>query len=157
MLHAKKVGFWTSRYEITEDDRVLATWAPSIWKTGGTVELDGRRYVIRGNLWGSKYGMSTEDGTPVASADRVGRKNWTVEAGGRILECQRASIWRQEQIVHSEGRRLGSVSRTSWWRGDATADLAELPVPVQLFVLAVVLTMWDQQEASAASTGGASG
>ncbi|MFN2494646.1 MAG: hypothetical protein ABR608_01885 [Pseudonocardiaceae bacterium] len=159
MLQAKKVGFWKNRYEITADGRVLATWAPSIWKTGGTFELDGQRYEIRGNMWGSKYGMVTEDGAAVASADRVGRKRWTVQAGGRVYEFQRASIWRQEEILHSEGSQVGSIKRISMWRGDAMADLPGLPVPVQIFVLAVVLTMWDQQFAAAttATAGGAAG
>ena len=155
MLHAKKIGFWRNRYEITDDGQVLAIWEPSVWRTGGTFELDGRRYEIRGNLWGSKYGMVSADGSAVAAADRVGRKRWTVDAGGQILEFQRASIWRQEQLLMSDGRQIGSVKRTSMWRGDASADLPGLPVPVQLFVLAVVLTMWEQQSASA--TAGASG
>ena len=157
MLHAKKVGFWKNRYEITADGRVLATWEGSIWKSGGTVELDGRRYEIRSNLWGNKYGMVTEDGAAVASADRVGRKKWTVEADGRVYEFRRASIWRQEELLCSEGHQVGVIKRTSMWRGDATAELPSLPVPVQVFVLAVVLTMWDQQFAAAttAAAGGA--
>lgn len=162
MLHAKKVSLWKTRYEITDAGRVLATWEGSIWKSGGTFDLDGRRYEIRGNLWGSKFGMVTEDGedgedgTVVATADRVGRKRWTVETGGQIYEFQRASIWRQEEILCSAGRQLGTVKRTGLWRSDATADLPGLPVPVQIFVLAVVLTMWDHQSA-AATAGGAAG
>jgi hypothetical protein len=157
VLHAKKISFWKNRYEITTDGQVLATWEGSVWKTGGTFDLDGRRYEIRGNMWGSKYGIVTEDGTAVASADRVGRKRWTVEAAGRIYEFQRASLWRHEEILHSEGRAVGSVKRTSIWRSDAIADLPGLPIPVQIFVLAVVLTRWDQQAAAGAGAAGAAG
>lgn len=153
MLHAKKAGFWRGRYEITDDGRDLATWEPSFWRTGGTVELDGQRYEIRGNLRGSRFEMVTADGTAVAAADRVGRRSWTVDAGGRIFEFRRASIWRHEQLLLSDGRQIGSVARTSMWRGDATADLPGLPVPVQLFVLAVVLTMWAQQSSAAGAAG----
>lgn len=154
MLHARKVGFWTGRYEIAADDRVVARWEPSIWRTGGRFELDGRHYEIRGNLWGNRYGMTTEGGTVVASADRVGRKNWTVEEAGRVYTFQRASWWRPDQILHFEGRQVGSIKRPGIWRSDAIADLPGLPVPVQVFVLAVVLTMWSQQAATA-SAGGA--
>jgi len=122
----------------------LATWDSSSWKTGGTVELDGRRYEVRANMWGSKYGMVDEFGTPIASADRVGRKNWTVEADGRTYEFHRPSAWRNDQELHFEGRRVGSVKRISAWRGGAVTDLPGLPLPVEVFVLAVVLTMWDQ-------------
>lgn len=155
MLHARKAGFWTGRYEIIVEGRVVARWEPSIWRTGGRFELDGRHYEIRGNVWGSRYGMTAEDGTVVASADRVGRKNWTVQAAGRVYTFQRASWWRPDQILHFEGRQVGSITRSSMWRSDAVADLPGLPVPVQVFVLAVVLTMWSQQAATAAAGGGA--
>jgi len=113
MLEARKASVWKNRYDIIADGRRLATWDESSWKAGGTVELDGRRYEVRANMWGNKYGMVDADGTPVASADRVGRKNWTVEAGGRTYEFHRASMWRQEEELHSEGRRVGSVKRSS--------------------------------------------
>ena len=154
MLRAKKISVWRSRYEITADERIVATWEGSMWKTGGTFELDGRRYEIRGNVWGSRYGMVTDGGTAVASADRVGRRRWTVEAGGQVYTFERASIWRQDQVLHSEGRGIGRIRRTGMWRGDATADLPGIPLPVQLFMLAVVLTMWDQQAAAGAASAG---
>ena len=153
MLEARKASVWKNRYDILADGRRLATWDRSSWKAGGTVELNGRRYEVRANMWGSKHGMVDEDGTPIASADRVGRKNWTVEAGGRSYEFQRASMWRQEEELHFEGRRVGSVKRNSIWRGDAVADLPGLSPPVQVFVLAVVLTKWDVAAATAATAG----
>ncbi|MGH3914303.1 MAG: hypothetical protein ACRDTC_12990 [Pseudonocardiaceae bacterium] len=152
MLHAKKVGFWRNRYEITTDGRMLATWEGSMWKSGGTFELDGRCYEIRSNLWGNKYGMATEGGTVVASADRVGRKRWTVEADDRLYTFQRASIWRQEQILCSGDRQVGFIKRTSIWRSDTTTDLPGLLLPVQIFVLTVVLTMWDAAAVAAGSS-----
>jgi len=48
---------------------------------------------------------------------------------------------------------VGSVTRNSIWRGNTVADLPGLPRPVEVFVLAVVLTMWDVAAASAATTG----
>lgn len=153
MLEAKKASIWKNRYDIASDGRRLATWDASSWKSGGTIELDGRRYEVRANMWGSKYGMVDQDGTPIASADRVGRKTWTVEVDGRTYEFHRASLWRSEEELHSEGRRVGSVRRSSMWRGDAVADLPGLPLTVQVFVLAVVLTMWDSTSAAAVSGG----
>jgi hypothetical protein len=83
-----------------------------------------------------------EDGTPVATADLVGRKRWTVEAGNHRYEFQRASIWRREQELRPGGERVGSVRRPSLWRTDVVADLPGLPLPVQIFALAVILTGW---------------
>jgi hypothetical protein len=153
MLEARKVSVWKSRYDIISDGRRIATWDGSSWRTGGTVELDGRRYEVRANMWGNTYGMADEAGTPIASADRVGRKSWTVEADGRTYEFRRVSVWRQEEELQLDGRRAGSVRRTSVWRGGAVADLPGLSPPAQVFVLAVVLSMWDSSAAAAATAG----
>ncbi len=149
MLHARKASIWKNSYAIAADGRPLATWDASLWKAGGHFDLDGERYEVRANLWGNKYGMVTGDGTRVASANRVGRKHWTVEAGDQTYGFQRASIWRYEERLLVAGQAVGSVKRRSIWRSDAVADLPLLPVPVQVFVLAVVLDMWDWSDASA--------
>lgn len=114
MLEATKTSIWHNRYDISADGQRLATWDGSLWKAGGTFHLDGKRYEIRGNMWGNKYGMV-------------------------------------------DARRVGSVRRPSVWRGDTVADLPGLPLPVQIFVLAVVLTMWDWSDASAAGAAAAGG
>jgi hypothetical protein len=92
--------------------------------------------------------MVDESGTRIASADRVGRRSWTVEADGLTYRLRRVSPWRQEE-PHAAGLRVGSVRRASIWRGDAVADLPGLPLAVAVFVLAVVLTRWDSDAAAA--------
>jgi hypothetical protein len=149
MMEARKASVWRSRYEISVDGRTVATWDSAFWKSGGNFELGGRHYQVRGNAWGNRFGMVDADGTPVASADRVGRKRWTVEAAGQTYQFQRASLWGNEQELHAGGDRVGSVKRISLWRGDIAADLPGLPLPVQIFVLGVVISMWDQQAAAA--------
>jgi uncharacterized protein YxjI len=145
MLQARKASVWRSRYEISVDGRTVTTWDSTLWKSGGNFELDGRQYQVRGNAWGNRFGMVDAEDTPVASADRVGRKRWTVEAAGQTYHFQRASLWSDEQELRAGEDRLGSVKRTSLWRGDIVADLPGLPLPVQIFVLGVVITMWDEQ------------
>jgi hypothetical protein len=83
----------------------------------------------------------------------VGGKNWTVEADKadrRTYEFRRASVWRQDEEPHPEGRRVGS-RRGSLLRGDAVGVLPGLPLSVQVFVLAVVLTRRDSDAATAAT------
>ncbi|MBE1492434.1 LURP-one-related/scramblase family protein [Plantactinospora soyae] len=151
MLEARKVSVWRSRYEISVDGRTVTTWDNAFWKSGGSFELDGRHYQVRGNFLGNRYAMVDVDDRIVASADRVGRKRWTVDADGETYQFQRASVWSHEQELHARGGRVGSVKRTSVWRGDLTADLPGLSLPVQIFVLGVLITMLDQQSAAAAS------
>jgi hypothetical protein len=152
MLTAKRTSAWRSRYTVSAGDRPVTTWDSRTWTSGGDFALDGRRYRVRGNTWGNRYTMVDDTGATVASADKVGRKQWTVEAGGQTYQFQRKSIWSGEQELHNAAGRVGSVRRTSAWRGDVAADLPGLPLPVQVFVLGVVITMWDTQAAAAAAS-----
>ena len=47
---------WRGRYRMSEDGRPVAVWDPSWWRTGGDFEVDGRRFQVRANGWGTKSG-----------------------------------------------------------------------------------------------------
>jgi hypothetical protein len=125
----------------------------SSWKAGGTVELAGRRYEVRANLWGSKYGMVDEDGTRIASADRVGGKTGRSRRTAEPTSSAARHGGAKRRTCAPRGDAWGSVKRDSIWRGDAVADLPGLPLSVEVFVLAVVLTKWDSDAATAATAG----
>ncbi len=124
-------------------------WSESAWRNGGRFVLGGRPYEVKSNLWASRYTLLADDGTTVASAERVGRKDWTIEADRVTYQFRRVSAWRQEEELTIGGQPVGSVRRTSMWGGGAVADLPGLPAVVAVFAVAVVLTTWDL----AASTG----
>jgi hypothetical protein len=147
MLEAKRRSVWKSSYDVTSDGRPVARWDASSWKNTATIEVDGRHYRMRGNTWGNKFTMVDQSDAPVASADRVGRKRWTVDAGGRTYHFRRASMWDSTQQLYVGDDPVGHVKRTSWWRGDVAADLPGLPLPVQVFVIGVVVAMWEAESA----------
>lgn len=151
MLEARRTSLWRRCYEIVAEGQPLAMWDSRVWRRGGTFELAGRRYDVKSNVRGTRSEMIDEAGMIVATADRVGRKRWTVEASGRTYRFQRASWWRSEQLLVADGQPVGSVRRVSRWRRDAVANLPGLPLPLQVFVVVVVLTMWDAQAAAAAT------
>ena len=149
MLRATQQSFWGNHYELSVDGRPLTRWNAKTWRSGGTFTLEGRDYEVRSNGWATRYEMVDETGTPLATADRVGRKRWTVQAGGRTYSFERASMWRSEEHLMVDGRPAGTVKREHAFRRDAVADLPGLPLPVQVFVFMVVLTGWDQTVAAA--------
>lgn len=151
VIEARRTSILRSRYHIVVDGAQVATWEGSTWRTGGIVELAGRRHQVRANLWGTTFEMVDDAGTLLASARRVGRKDWTVEAGATTYQFRRASFWRQEQELLAGGQRVGFVRRTGIWRGDVVADLPGLPLAVEVFALAVVLATWDSESAAAAA------
>jgi hypothetical protein len=156
MLTAEKPSLWHSRYDIGVDGRHIARWEPSWWKSGGVFELGGQRYQVRGNAARSRFELIGPAGQPLASAQAVGRKRWTVQAGERSYQFRRISIWRNDQELLLGDLAVGSIRRSSLWRGSAVADLPGMPEPIQVFVFCVVLAMWDAQAASAAAASAAS-
>jgi len=46
---------------------------------------------------------------------------------------------------------VGSVRKSSLWRGDGAVELPGLATALQLFVLGVVIMMWDASTAAAAA------
>ena len=151
MLTATKTSFWRGRYDISVDGRPVTVWDGRMWKSGGDFDLDGQRYEVRANFIGSTYTMVDAAGATLASARRVGRKHWTVETARGTLTFRRKSMWSSEQQLLVDDHPIGSIRRTSAWRNDAAADLPGLPLPVQVFVIGVVLSMWESQQAAAAA------
>ncbi len=151
MVKATRVGVWSTKYHVDVDGRRVTTWDGSWWRAGGTFILDGRPYSVRGNAWGTQFTMADSTGTVIATAARLGRRNWTVTASGHTYQFRRPSYWRHEERLVVGDREVGTVRRTSMWRSDVEADLPGLPVPMQIFTVAVVLTRWNSEDASAAS------
>jgi hypothetical protein len=151
MVKATKVGVWSNNYHIEVDGRRVTTWDGSSWRAGGTFTLDGRPYRVRSNAWETEYTMTDAAGTVLASAGKVGRRDWTVTAGGQTYRFRRPSVWRNEERLVVGDQEVGSIRRTSMWRNDVEAELPGLPIQVQIFTVAVVLTRWDRQAAAGAA------
>lgn len=148
MLEAKKVSIWKNSYGLSADGRPITTWEPSLWRSGGQYQLEGHRYEVRGNAWGTKYSLTRDDAGPIAVASGVGRKRWTIESQGLVYHFRRRSMWRTAEELQVNGATTGSIRRVSQWRGDAAADLPGLPLHLQVFALSVVLSKWDAAAAA---------
>lgn len=154
MLRAERDGVFARGYRISAEGREITRFDPGWWRAGGTFALHGHEYTVRANMWGSTYGMTDERGAAVATAEKVGRKEWTVGAGGTVYRFRRVSFWRSDQALMDGDREVGRITRDGVWKAGAIAELPGLGLPLQVFVIAVVLTMWQQQAAAAASSGG---
>jgi hypothetical protein len=152
VLLATKPSIWSQDYAIALDGAPLTTWQTSFWGNRSGFALEGRQWSTRHNAWGSRYELSCEPGGLVGIAEGLNRKHWSITGYGRRYDFQRASIWRSDQWLMSAGQPVGSIRRPSSWRSDAVAELPGLPVPLQVFALGVMLTVWRKRAAAAAST-----
>jgi hypothetical protein len=153
MLTAERTSMWRGRYDIAADGRPVAVWDPSWWRNGGDFEIDGHRFQVRSNGWGTKYRLLDAAGNEVALVERAGRKHWTVYADGRTYSFRRASLFGNRQELLADGVTAGSLRRTSAWSGGIEADLPGMPLPIQVFVIGVQIAIW-QAQTTAATSGG---
>ena len=151
MLRATRVGVFSPAYDITIDGRTVTRWDKSMWRTGGSFTVEGRRYEVRGNLWGSTYTLIDESGSPVATAANPNRRQWSVAAGGQTFEFRWRSWWRQQYDLVAGGQAVGFVRRPSGWRSTAVAELPTMPLAIQVFAVAIAVTTWDAAAAAVAS------
>lgn len=151
MLTAQQSDFWGRTYVISLDGVELTQFNPKQWGAGGTFHLDGTPYELTSNMWGATYALTTTGDKVIATAEKVGRKHWTVESEGRVYQFERISMWRGDQALMASGQQVGTLRRAKGWKLGVAAELPTLPVPVRVFVVAVVLTMWRAQAAAAAA------
>ncbi|MFI6070567.1 hypothetical protein ACIA5C_03130 [Actinoplanes sp. NPDC051343] len=152
MLIAERTSMFRGRYRMVADGREVANWDPSWWRTGGSFEIDGYRFEVRSNGWGTKFRMLDQAGDVLALVERVGRKHWSAEADGRVYEFRRASFWGKEQELIVGGVRAGYIRRTSGWTGAVEADLPGVPLPTRIFLVGVQIAHWQAQQNAAAAS-----
>ncbi|HEY2221526.1 hypothetical protein [Actinomycetospora sp.] len=155
MLEAHRATSFRSRWEVRQDGAPLLVLEKKGWRSGVEYALDGATYEVRSTWTGSRYTLTSGD-SELAQAHRIGRKHWSVSTPDGEFHFRRRSVWKadQEWVASADAPSvLGGIRRTGTWRGDAEARLPGMSTPLAVFVLAVVLLMWEQ--AAAAATGGA--
>jgi hypothetical protein len=150
MLEIKRISTWKRGYTVSSRGRSLAGWKPTGWGMAGALTMDRREHQIKSNAWGTKFTLLDSGGQVIATATGVGRKRWSVQTPTQVYDFQRASFWRSEVSLLRNGRPVGHIKRTSTWRGDAVAELPDMPPLVAVFAAIVTVTSWDNAAAAAA-------
>jgi hypothetical protein len=150
-LEGRRTGLWSDHYGLLLDGKPVGAWKRRAFRGGGTLEVAGQTYDVTGNFFGTGYRLVGTNGEVLAVADSVRRKRWAVEAGYRRYQFERRSFWRLTFAYLVGEREAGNVSPLGGRRrSDYAADLPDVPLPIQGFVLAIVLSLRDIRRASAA-------
>lgn len=153
MLEITRTHAMGRDYDIVLDGTPVATWHRRTWKSGGRLEMGGEELDFHAGRWGRAFELVAGDAVR-ASADREGR-SWQLSCGGERYTLERASAFGRRWQLARGGEAVGGLTRTRLARG-LTAELAGVPVPVQVFAGLVLLTVWQRQDATAAAAASAS-
>jgi hypothetical protein len=157
MLEATKQGFLGNRYDIHADGQPVAAWNSKFWRSGGEITLAGHRYSVDATMFTNRFTMRDAQGTVVATAEKAGRKNWTVVADGKPHRFRRSSLMGNRQDLLVGDNAVGSIRRTGFWRNTVEADLPTLSLPAQVFVVGVMVSVWNSQDSAAAGASSSGG
>jgi hypothetical protein len=146
MLQSTRRGFFRHSYDISEDGRPTATLT-GIRREGCTFDVDGVGYRVARD--GRKaFTLSGPNGDE-ARAERVRGRTWTVSSLVVPLELVRTSMWKDTWELRRFGEPVGTLAKDGAFRRTSTADLPDdLPLPLRLFVLCVVETLWERARQS---------
>jgi hypothetical protein len=148
MLEATRSGIFRHRYEIRANGMPVAEWSRTFWGNGGDLVLGGQRYRLDATTFTNRFTMTDAGGATVATAEKAGRKHWTVYADGKPHRFRRASIWGNTQELLIGDNVVGFIRRTGLLGGRVEAELPTLSLPAQVFVIGVMATTWDRQASS---------
>jgi hypothetical protein len=154
MLEAEPTRWWASTYAVREDGVPLTELSFRALREGGRFVLGGVPYTLRRERMAGDFLLEGLDGAEVARARKPSafRRRFELRHQGGALRIEPTSGWGRRYRVVDGGRQVGEVRRRSAFRRQVDTDLPDdLPRPVQVFVLWLVLLMFRRDEAAASS------
>lgn len=157
MLTVHPHGTFNAGFDLVDEVRgPVGTLAGSAWREGGRVHVGPQEYGFRKD-GGRRFALTGPGGGQLAGAERTSfwTSAWRVTTADRAYDLVKPSLWRSRYEVRQGGQVVGTLDRRGFLRSRAEVTLPpDLPPPVQVFVVAVVLTQWRRD--SSAAAGGAS-
>jgi hypothetical protein len=153
-------GTFKNGFDLVDDaGRELGSFHGSAWRERGEISADGQLAGFRRD-GGRRFALDGPGGElAVARKPSAWSGRWVVETGDREYELVKRSWLSRSFELRSGDQAVGSVHPKGVFSGKAAVHLpAELPPAVQVFVVAVVLTLWRRESAAAgaaAASGGA--
>lgn len=149
MLRARRRGVFKRVYDVDSGGEPV-TELTGVRREGCTFSLGGDEYRIE-RVDRRTFRLSGADGR-IASAERETGRAWAVRAGSGNLKLVKPSIWRSHWEVHQRGVARGEIRQDGWFKRTVSADVPpDVPPPVAVLTLYVVLVIFERQAAAAAS------
>ncbi|MBB4911439.1 hypothetical protein [Actinophytocola algeriensis] len=148
MLRARRRGVFRRDYEIESDGGPVTTLAGAR-REGCAYALDSAEYRVERD--GRKRFVLHGPGGRVATAERMTRREWAVRAQTGNVQLVKPSMWRSGWEIHQRGSARGTIRHDGVFSRSFAADLpSDVPLPVRVFALYVVLVNYEREANAAA-------
>lgn len=146
------------RYTVRRDGQDVAELTLALLREAGQLDIGGVAHELRREGFVSGAFTLSHAGTPIATARKPSafRRRFEVDHRGRRYEVVKAAWWGRRFEVRADDRPIGSIGPHHPLTRRAAIDLPEdLGLPVQVFIAALVILLWNRDASGAA--GGAAG
>ena len=152
MLKAKPNSFFSWKFTIFDEaGRSIAAIDIRWVREAGEVRLDGRTCrIYREHLLGGAFVLE-EDGKEVARAEKPSAllRSFTVRHGGKQYVLQAASPVVRTFVLSENDHPIGTIKPEHALTRKALIDLpADMPLPVRIFMVWLVLVLWKRDAES---------
>lgn len=139
-------------YELESDGGPVTT-VTGARREGCEFTLDGGAYRVERDS--RKRFMLHGPGGRVATAERMTRREWAVRAESGNVKLVKPSMWRSGWEVHQRGSARGTIRHEGLFSRSVAAQLpSDVPMPVRVFALYVVLVTYEREANAAAASSG---
>lgn len=145
-------GIWKRGFDLLDGSGVVVgSFEGSAWQEGGRIRAGGQEWEFCRER-SRRLVLAGPQGEE-AAAERLSlwSGRWRLSAGGRTYELAKGFWLSQRYELRAGGAAVGELRPRGAFGRKAEASLPpELPPAVQVFVIAVVLTLWRRENSAAA-------
>ena len=156
LLRAHPTRFFSWNYQVWDEADLASRLELELgaFREGGRVLVDGEEFIVRKEgVLGSHFIMETESGV-LAEAVKPSaiRREYRIRVADQVFTLKAAGALSRKYVLLHGSRELGSISPSGFFGRTAIVDLPEdVPIPIRLFLLFLVLLLWKRAAAAASS------
>ena len=155
MLKVIPKSWFSWDFVITEGASPIADIDVSWWREKGVLTVRSSRYdVYREGLMSGAFILESS-GSILARAEKPSafRRSFELEYGKKFYTLQAESAFRRKFVLIEGDREVGWLSPNGVFTRQATSDLPEeIPLPVQVFMIWLVVILWKRESDSAGAS-----
>ena len=159
MLTVNPRGVFKNGFDLVDDaGRTVGGFNGSAWREAGEIQIGAERWDFRKEK-SRRFSLAGPQGTyATAEQPSMWSSRWTVAVGDRLFELAKRSWLSSDYEVSVGDRVVGSIDKKGVFSSKALVSLpAEMPPPVQVFVIADVMTQWRRDDSSASASAASAG
>jgi len=155
MLKVIPKSWFSWDFVITEGASPIADIDVSWWREKGVLTVRGSRYdVYREGMMSGAFILESS-GSILARAEKPSafRRSFELEYGKKLYILRAESAFGRKFVLIEGDREVGWLSPNGVFTRQATSDLPEeIPLPVQVFMIWLVVILWKRESDSAGAS-----